>query len=122
MHHSPHHTFAHFFKQPSLAPYLFALSKKMQDGHICLDLNELPTDEVFWKEFEGDYRNRQAFPNDSELIASSSDEKKPFVLANNKLYLNRDFFYETQVLKGLKKMVADEQKEVGSRKKEMLSN
>lgn len=122
MHHSPHHTFAHFFKQDTLAPYLFALSKKMQDGHICLDLNELPADEEFWKEFDGDHQNLEPLPEQSELIALSSDEKKPFILANNKLYLNRDFFYETQVLKGLKKMVADEQKEVGSRKKELLTH
>ena len=120
MHHSPHSTFAHFFKQDTLAPYLFALSKKMQDGHICLDLNELPTDEEFWKEFEGDYQKLEPLPKQSELIASSSDEKKPFVVAHNKLYLNRDFFYETQVLDGLKGMV-DAEKDVFEKRKQKLS-
>lgn len=122
MHHSPHHTFAHFFKQDDLAPYLFALSKKMQDGHICLDLNELPADEEFWKEFEGDYRKLEPLPQQSDLIASSSDEKKPFVVAHNKLYLNRDFFYETKVVEGLKKMVEAEVKEFENRKKELLTH
>lgn len=120
MRHSPHHTFAHFFNEEALAPYLFALSKKMQDGHICLDLNELPTDEEFWKEFEGDYRNPEKLPEQTELIGSNSDEKKPFVVANNKLYLNRDFFYETQVLDGLKGMV-DAEKDVFEKRKQKLS-
>jgi exodeoxyribonuclease V alpha subunit len=82
MSHSPHSTFAYFFKKETLAPYLFALSKKMQEGHICLDLNQdLPDDETFWEGFEGNFQNPEKLPEQNELIGSNWDEKTLFVLA-----------------------------------------
>jgi exodeoxyribonuclease V alpha subunit len=122
MHYSPHRTFAHFFKEEKLAPYIFALSKKMQEGHVCLDLNQIPMNKEFWEEFEGRQIVHSEFPFNEELIGMDSEALKPFVLSDDKLYLNRNYFYETQIVEGLTQIVESEKGEFDERKGKLLQH
>lgn len=115
---TPHSTFAQYFKDASLAPYLFALSKRMQEGHVCLDLKQLPdfSDKEFWEEYNGEKVKNTTFPTNMELVGSSSEAKTPFVLAHDKLYINRNYFYETQIIEKLSELVKEEKTAYKSRK------
>lgn len=118
--HSPHNAFSHYFDDSKLAPYLFALSRKMQDGHVCLDLNKIPDDQEFWSDFEGAHDNLSSLTADGKLIGEDSEGLTPFVLSNEKLYINRNYFYETQIIEGLKRIVETEKEEVDQRRAELM--
>jgi len=80
-----HQQFAGFFKDPKLKPFAYLVSKKLSEGHICLDLSELDgaTD-----------INGLA---QSEQVAAAGG-RQPFILHNNRLYLERYFAYESMII------------------------
>lgn len=112
-----HNVFANYFNNESLAPYLFALSKRMQEGHVCLDLNQIPEEKEFWEEFDGEQAEKARFPKNDELIGADSKAKKTFVLAHDKLYINRNYFYETKIIEKLKGLVDAGKEQIENRKK-----
>jgi len=114
-----HNVFANYFNNESLAPYLFALSKRMQEGHVCLDLKQLPdsSDKEFWEEYKGEKLKNTTIPANPALVGTSSEAKKPFVLANDKLYINRNYFYETKIIEKLKGLVDAGKEQIENRKK-----
>jgi exodeoxyribonuclease V alpha subunit len=102
-----HNAFAQYFKDPELKPYIFALSKKMSEGHICLDLEAIPKEEEFWSGFVGDKTLVKSSNLELSTFVSLNglDKKKPFVINNNKLYLNRYFEYETAIIDNLRELI-----------------
>ena len=50
---NPQITFANYFGEDALSPYLFALSKKMEEGYIYIKVDKLPQTE-FWKVYKKD--------------------------------------------------------------------
>ena len=36
-----HQQFANYFPSKALRPYLYSLSQKLNEGHICLDINQI---------------------------------------------------------------------------------
>lgn len=120
---NPHNAFAAFFEHEGIAPFAYALSKKMQDGHSCLDLTNMPQEAEFWAEYTGCWDN---LSKDSlighPLVGDGYSQKlSPFVMFYDKLYLGRYFYYETKIIEGLKNCSYIADKEV-SRRKEMLIN
>jgi exodeoxyribonuclease V alpha subunit len=98
---NPHNAFACFFKEERLASYAYALSKKMEEGHICIETDSLPQEDEFWQYFTG---KRVAGGNlkDSQFVSDNTiGVIKPFVLQNNKLYLQRYFHYESEIIRKL---------------------
>ena len=100
-----HHHFAQYFKDKALEPYLFVLSKRMENGHICIPIGDSINDDLT----EGGYEISKNTLIENELLSFSSNydsekitELKPFVLYNGKLYLQRYFVYENQVLEKIK--------------------
>lgn len=103
-----HQQFAEYFGIPALKPYAYLLSKKLSEGHICLDLANPPagTDDL------------PAYyplpPAGSELLESirlvgkNGDDGHPFVLYQNRLYLQRYFRYETGFLGRIRQFLAEE--------------
>jgi exodeoxyribonuclease V alpha subunit len=96
-----HHHFAQYFKDKTLEPYLYVLSKRMGNGHICIPVDDSINDELI----EGGYEinNQSIEENALVTFAKSYDESKqtdlkPFVFYKGKLYLQRYFVYENQVL------------------------
>ena len=96
-----HHHFAQYFKDEKLEPYLYVLSKQMGNGHICIPIDDSINDELI----EGGYAINNQNIVESALVTfaksyveSKQTDLKPFVFYKGKLYLQRYFVYENQVL------------------------
>jgi len=116
-----HQQFAEFFKSETLKPFAYLVSKKLSEGHICLDLNEAN------KELEDAEFYDKTLPNASELrkealVTSEDGAKQPFVLHNNRLYLQRYFNYETCILNRIKAFAVTEKEENEKRIHELKSH
>ena len=101
-----HFQFASFFPEPRLRPYAYLLSKKMQEGHICVheqdvqaNLKDTPFEEAELK---------TPLSSLIKFVATNQNQILPFVLFNQRLYLQRYFNYETQILNRIKGFVASE--------------
>jgi len=111
-----HKIFAEYFKGTETLAY--ALSSKLEEGNICLDIKEyqakLPLileeqkakesfkekDSVFWTSPE--MFQEQCL--EGLYATHSATALKPFVIQNGKAYLQRYFQYETQILNNIKRL------------------
>ncbi|OAQ39718.1 exodeoxyribonuclease V subunit alpha [Pedobacter psychrophilus] len=93
-----HLQFASFFKSQNLQPYAYLVSKKLSQGHICLNLNELSTEkEDISSYFKINNLNIEQLKKE-KMVSLKGDEKQPFILHQNRLYLQRYFNYESKIL------------------------
>lgn len=116
-----HQQFASFFNSETLKPFAYLVSKKLSEGHICLvldeiekELDELPT--VY--KFSAKALNNLA--SDS-LVSTSNEVKKPFVLHDGKLYLQRYFNYETVILNKIDAFIKAEKETIALKFSELES-
>ena len=94
-----HQQFASFFKSETLQPFAYLVSKKLSEGHICLDLKDLEQEiKNLPLSYKFDNLDQSTLKND-RLVALAQDEKQPFIYHNDRLYLQRYFNYETIILK-----------------------
>src|SRR4051812_14326265 len=108
-----HEQFAEYFNDEVLKPYAFLTSKKVEEGSICLDLENLSKDDC--ATLTDEYNISEVGLNalrEHSLIALSEKERQPFVLFKNKMYLHRYFRYETIIIDRIKKFLANEKKEL----------
>ncbi len=110
-----HQQFAEYFATEPLKPYAYLLSKKLSEGHICINLdrpeelnNQLP---AYYKNIE---KNNKALKS-LKLVASDGTDKKPFVLYQNRLYLQRYFRYETSFLERIRQFLQHEKVHLANR-------
>lgn len=101
---SPHTIFARYFGQPALQPFLYALSSRMAEGHVCLPTQNLPDEEGFWSDYPDGPPQAPAFPEESEWVGEELQDNKPFILQNGLLYLSRYYGYESQIIKRIRKL------------------
>ena len=99
---SIHHQFAAFFKAPVLEPVLYELSRKLTEGHICIDPTEM--DQSMLKEAGFD-----SLPTEAQLLESplvgTGEANKPFIYEGSRLYMQRYYYYETLILDRIKSFV-----------------
>lgn len=99
-----HRIFASYFKSKAMEPFLFMLSKRMSEGHICLDLNLSSID---LKELKDEASESlvtiDKLKNDS--LVSDGSAYTPFVIWNDQLYLQRFFQYESQILNKIRTLI-----------------
>ena len=94
-----HQQFASFFKSETLQPFAYLVSKKLSEGHICLNLTDLEQ-EIKNLPLSYKFNNLdQSTLKNERLVALAQDEKQPFIYHNDRLYLQRYFNYETIILK-----------------------
>jgi len=103
-----HQQFAAFFPGGTLQPVAYLLSRHLSGGHICIDLEEwdaqppnLPAP-YHWPENLVERLRSEA------MVSADGQNKQPFVLHKNRLYLQRYFHYETMILNRIKNFVLDE--------------
>lgn len=103
-----HQQFAEYFDIPALRPYAYLLSRKLSEGHICLDLDNMvpafPDAPAYCYNMVPGSKPLQSIP----LVGKKGDERQPFVLYNNRLYLQRYFRYETVFLNRILQFLKDE--------------
>lgn len=104
-----HRQFADFFQNKTLEPFLYLLSKRFSEGHICLDLTELNSEEISELLTEAGFKNK---PDSTGLanqeIVGKEGDYQPFILWKNKLYMQRYFHYENLVAEKIKELIASE--------------
>lgn len=111
-----HQQFAEFFKSESLKPFAFLVSKKLAEGHICLDLNDIEEELADYSSYDIEkvLKNKQALANEP-LVSANCNILQPFILHRQKLYLQRYFNYETQILIRLKAFTENEKQHLKER-------
>src|SRR5690606_30006408 len=109
-----HEQFADFFSGNHFKPFASLLSKKLSEGHICLDLKEL----IGMSGFGHTYQHLAEIEKDlydEPFVSCSSDNVQPFVLHNSQLYLHRYFSYESMILDRIQGFLSVEQANFGKR-------
>jgi exodeoxyribonuclease V alpha subunit len=92
----------------------YAVSKKLEDGHICIDPATYSLE--LKKEAESPYEHHNPFLHEDEALDTetlvksqfvSQDAKvlSPLVLSHGKLYLQRYYQYETEIIDGIKRLI-----------------
>ncbi len=104
-HNDVHRQFAAYFNSKELEPYLYLLSKRMREGHICIDLNDLNKDEI-QVEFPGFQIKKTLLEN--HPLVSNGKTYKPFVLDHDKLYMQRYYSYESDIIAQINAFIQSE--------------
>ncbi|SEA16206.1 DNA helicase/exodeoxyribonuclease V, alpha subunit [Arachidicoccus rhizosphaerae] len=112
-----HQVFARYFKDPTIEPYLFELSRMLAEGHICYDPTLIDVEEL--KQAGYDQLPDLNALTKSPLI-SDGNQHTPFVLINNNLYMQRYYYYESLVLERIKEFILEENKTRSERFKKIL--
>ncbi len=117
-----HQQFASFFKSETLKPLAYLVSKKLAEGHICVDLNDVDEEK---DELPSYYLAiEQAIKNiaKDKLVTENTANKQPFVLHQNRLYLQRYFNYESSILQRIQAFVASEKATEPERVQQLTNN
>ncbi len=93
-----HQQFAAFFESKTLQPFAYWVSKKLSEGHICFDLNEIANEQENLPTYYKNAVFNEITLAKESLVTSQNKPKQPFLLHNNKLYLQRYFNYESHIL------------------------
>src|SRR5688572_29244672 len=101
-----HQQFAEFFPSEKLKPYLYLLSKKLSEGHVCIDLDQIDKNETLPDGYDLSL-NEKALKK--EALVGDAADVKPVILYNNRLYLHRYFNYESAIIDRIKKMIESEE-------------
>ena len=114
-----HLQFASFFKSSALQPYAYLVSKKLSEGHICINLAEIEKD---WETLPPYFAHATLLPKNlinEDLVSTDLANKQPFALFGNRLYLQRYEQYErdifTQILSFL-----NQEKEILAEKENLI--
>jgi exodeoxyribonuclease V alpha subunit len=112
-----HRVFADCFKPygKHIQAAAFYVSKKLSDGHICFSIDE------YNKDIRDGAVEQNPFLEESEELSSeklnqccvsnSIDEVQPFVVDQDRFYLQRYFYYETALLKRINNFIKEEKVE-----------
>ncbi len=101
-----HYQFAQLFQNEYVRPYAYALSKAMQEGHICLPLEDVP-----YYLSDSPFAQNQLEDNwtlMSEVLSQDVENQTPLLLSDNALYFNRYFQYESRCINALSKCIEQE--------------
>lgn len=95
-----HKVFADYFGTDIINPIAYACSKKLSEGHICLDLDEYNLE-----------NSKPLLAKDlikSKWVTNIENETNAFVLENNKVYLHRYFSYESEIINAIRQLIEKE--------------
>lgn len=98
-----HKIFADFFPDERIRPYAYLLSKKLQEGHICIAENAPLEQET------GAGYTMNKIPDFSQMNKMVSVEENdlslPIIYSRNRLYFQRYYRYETSIAGKIKELV-----------------
>ncbi len=108
-----HKEFASFFKDKKLETAAYVVSKKLEEGHTCVNI------ESFNKALKENDSNEQVLmPVEKEelrkspFVSEDPDEVQPFILHNGNFYLQRYFSYETEIIDKIQQMIEKEKEDL----------
>lgn len=94
-----HQQFAEYFDIPGLKPYAYLLSKKLSEGHICITPSQIAEEAALLPEKYLELLEAHPNPAAVPLIATRGRESEPFILFQDRLYIQRYFRYESACLR-----------------------
>jgi exodeoxyribonuclease V alpha subunit len=101
-----HKIFANYFDGAEGLAY--ALSAKLADGHICLDIEsyaqELSSTENEIDIYQPEVANFKSQCSEGKHVTHNPSVLKPFVVYNDSVYLQRYFVYETLIIDNLRRI------------------
>ena len=105
--------FAEFFTDERIKPYAYLLSKRLQEGNICIDVNDLSTlaSEIPYTKIIP----ASTLPTLTKFVSAGSDNILPFRLHKERLYLHRYFSYESTILHSIGRLIENESKQLTDR-------
>ncbi|MEI3799687.1 MULTISPECIES: exodeoxyribonuclease V subunit alpha [unclassified Chitinophaga] len=103
-----HQQFAEYFDIPALKPYAYLLSKKGSEGHICLHLDKIAAEKENLPESYQKIETSNQLLESIPLVGTQGNDKQPFVIYQNRLYLQRYFRYETEFLQRIRDFLVKE--------------
>ncbi len=115
-----HQQFAEYFRIPALKPYAYLLSKRLSEGHICLNLDNLGSKSDELPEWYRDLLSGREGLSDISLVATDDAEGQPFILQDNRLYLQRYFRYETMCIRSILRFIEEEKATLATRTEALL--
>ena len=116
-----HEKFSLFFNDIKLRPFAYLVSKKLADGHTCINKNENYSsdfEDVIYQYKDLDWTEL----NSNALVSITDNDKKPFVFYEDNLYLYRYFNYESQIVSNIKTLISEEKEQYQSRKSFLTAN
>jgi len=108
-HNTIHDIFSKYFNGTSIQKAAYHVSKKLEEGHICLDIDK-------YNKQEKDSFDLKEIGNSSYVSTDGLNNIQPFVLLNDKLYLHRYFKYETVILDKISELTDEGKKFYKERK------
>lgn len=103
-----HQQFAEYFDIPALKPYAYLLSKKGSEGHICLYLDKIAAEKDILPEIYQKIDLNNDALGSIPLVGLQGNDKQPFVIYENRLYLQRYFRYESSFLRCIRQFLENE--------------
>ncbi|MBI9068504.1 MAG: exodeoxyribonuclease V subunit alpha [Salinivirgaceae bacterium] len=109
-----HKQFASFFDETNTQTAAHAVSKKLADGHTCInienynneiqqnEINEHDTTPIFTQKIDITELKK------SNWVTENTENTQPFVLNNGNLYMHRYYCYETDIIEQIKKLIENE--------------
>lgn len=97
-----HLQFAEAFDEPAIRPLAYLLSKKLQEGNICIkesDFEEIP------KTLLREEHYRLEIKKWPTLISTDAKANVPFIKQDDRFYFQRYFRYEHNIIEKLKSMM-----------------
>ncbi|MGF6926501.1 exodeoxyribonuclease V alpha subunit [Chitinophaga sp. W2I13] len=110
-----HQQFAEYFDIPALKPYAYLLSKKGSEGHICLHLDKIAAEKENLPESYQKIETSNQLLESIPLVGTEGNDKQPFVIYQNRLYLQRYFRYETAFLQSIRQFLVKEKTQLPER-------
>jgi exodeoxyribonuclease V alpha subunit len=108
-----HQQFAEFFNSTTLKAFAYAVSKKLGEGHVCFHLNHQEEDlEGFPPHYKQVILNNGHELAAEPQVSTKDGDRQPFVLHNDRFYLQRYFAYETVILERIRSFVEAEKKDL----------
>ncbi|RYD52326.1 MAG: exodeoxyribonuclease V subunit alpha [Sphingobacteriales bacterium] len=108
--------FAAFFREDSFRPYAWLLYRKLGEGHVCISTDQLcANDESLPERYRSWVAEGRCSLEHPALVGSPADTRKPFILHNNRLYLQRYFLYESQCVARIHQFLDEEQEQLPKR-------
>ncbi|NOU60590.1 exodeoxyribonuclease V subunit alpha [Marinifilum caeruleilacunae] len=104
-----HKEFASFFKDEMLETAAYLVSKKLEEGHTCINIEDFNSKLAQIERNEGSLKpiDIDALKR-SHFVSEKAGEIQPFILHDGNFYLHRYYSYETEIIEKIEQMIACE--------------
>ena len=114
-----HEQFAECFPEPALRPYAYFLSKRLEEGHVCISVEE-PLQCVAESPYK--IKNLPDLGGLSGWIGKPGEPTdRPFIVDGERIYLQRYHRYETGILDSIRKKLKSGEAKLPERLKALES-